>query len=435
MERLAAVTAVVLCLGVITYAADSTVRDGAGDKPVGTDKGSAAPSKKPWKYATFDYKQNQQEVRVALPEGLATVRGILVVSCGNGGDSRNFFWETWYGEFMCLHDFAFLGAKGFNSHVESFETMQNALKQIAKDAGHPELVNVPYVTTGFSAGGGFASRLLVEVPDRVIASVPVCARLNFTGVTVTPAMMQTPACIISGEQENFAAVVEPVLAAYRPKGALFGWMTIQNGGHARLGQEVLAMLLLDAAARLRYPEAADVRKEPVKLKTIDPDSGWVADNTTWKGGLVSIAPAKEFKGDVGKSSWLPTEDVAFVYRAYATYDKPLKIVSPLASWPQPDWVAQGQRIWDPGANITVVVDDSKFPGWKKLEFYDGARKFGEVAAGGKPQCAATNLTPGYHVFSLLGTDAQGNVRPSNPVLVVVRKPPAALPAAANRQAP
>jgi hypothetical protein len=31
-------------------------------------------------------------------------------------------------------------------------------------------------------------------------------------------------------------------------------------------------------------------------------------------------------------------------------------------------------------------------------------------------------TPGYHVFCVLGTDARGGIRPSNPVLLVVRRP-------------
>ena len=33
------------------------------------------------------------------------------------------------------------------------------------------------------------------------------------------------------------------------------------------------------------------------------------------------------------------------------------------------------------------------------------------------------LTPGYHVFSVLGTDAAGTVRTSDPVMVIVRRPP------------
>jgi hypothetical protein len=33
-----------------------------------------------------------------------------------------------------------------------------------------------------------------------------------------------------------------------------------------------------------------------------------------------------------------------------------------------------------------------------------------------------DLKAGYHAFSVLGTDGKGTLRPSNPVLVVVRKP-------------
>ena len=392
--------------------------DAAGHSVVSPPVTCVATSKVQRQYKSYDYEEAAEnmlkQVRLWIPDGLATVRGILVVSNPSGGDTRNGHTEVWYGEFLHLHDFAFLGAKGNTSHVESVHVMQNALKQIAKDADHPELVNVPYVATGFSAGGGFSSRLLVEVPDRVIASVPVCSRLNFTGVTPSVGSLATPACIISGELEDvFPSMVEPVLDAYRPNGALFGWMTVQGGGHGRDGQEVLAMPLVDTALRLRYPQDADVRKGPVKLKDLDPNAGWVADNTTWKSGLTVIAPAKQFKGTIGKSSWLPTEDIAFIYRAYATYDRPLAIASPLTNWSR-------DRAWDPGSNVTIVVDDSKFRVWKKLEFYDGARKLGEIAEG-PPQFTAMDLAAGYHAFSVLGTDAQGKLRPSDPVLVVVRK--------------
>jgi len=357
-----------------------------------------------------------KQVRLWIPDELVTVRGILIVSNSAGGDTRQSIGEGWFGEFLYLHDFAFIGTKGFTSHVESLQVMQHALKDIAR-ANHPELVNVPYVTTGFSAGGGYASRLLVEVPERVIAAVPLCSRLNFTGITPTAASLRTPACIISGASEaRVPDFVEPVWAAYRPQGATFGWMTVQGAGHARVGQEVLALPLLDAAVRLRYPADGDVRKGPVTLKPVDPASGWVADNTTWQSGITSIAPAGQFKGAVEKSSWLLTEDLAFIYRAYATFDRPLAITSPSVGESQ-------QRVWDPGSNVTVVVDDAKFLGWQKLEFYDGARKFGELTQG-PPQCTATDLPPGYHAFSVLGTDAAGSVRPSSPVLVVVRRLPA-----------
>jgi hypothetical protein len=73
--------------------------------------------------------------------------------------------------------------------------------------------------------------------------------------------------------------------------------------------------------RLRYPPEGDPQKGPVKLRPVDPASGWTADNTTWKSGLTAIAPTRDFKGGLAKSSWLLDEDVAFIYRADATSDR------------------------------------------------------------------------------------------------------------------
>jgi len=370
-------------------------------------------------FKSYDYAENAEdmhkEVRLTIPDRLATVRGLLVVTNPSGGDTRDWYGRTWYGEFLYLHDFAFIGAKAFTSHVESYQVLVNALKRFAAESGHGELVNAPFVVTGFSAGGGFSSRLANEAPERVIASAPVASVLRTEGAA---AVLATPVCIISGElgiDAKGAEVMRPALQSFRPKGALFSWMTIQGVGHAMVGQEVLAMPFLDTAVRLRYPAGADPRKGPVPLAALEPSRGWVADNTTWKSGLTKIAAAADFRGDVGQSSWLPTEDLAFIYRAYATYDNPLKIVSPAMS-------GGAARVFDPGANITIVADDTGFPGWTRLEFYDGARKLGE-AAKAPPQFTATNLAIGLHVFSVLGTDAKGAVRSSNPVLVIVRRLP------------
>jgi hypothetical protein len=195
-------------------------------------------------------------------------------------------------------------------------------------------------------------------------------------------------------------------------------MAVPGIGHERDGQEVLAMPMLDAAVRLRYPAEGDVRKGPVKLKPVDPRSGWIADNTTWKSGLTAITPAKAFKGSIAKSSWLLNEDVAFIYRAYATYNRPLKITLPRND---------GHLVWDAGSSVSIGVDDSQFAGWKKLELYDGAKKVDELAKG-PAEFTVKDLRAGYHAFSVLGTDGKGNIQPSNPVLVVVRKLAATSPA-------
>jgi hypothetical protein len=189
-------------------------------------------------------------------------------------------------------------------------------------------------------------------------------------------------------------------------------MALQGVGHEMAGQEVLAMPILDAAIRLRYPADGDVRKGLVMLKPVAIDSGWVADHQTWKSGLTAITPAKEFKGTIAKSSWLLNEDIAFIYRAYATHDWPLKITSPSN-------MSARDEVFEAGSAVTIRVDDSKFAGWTKLELYDGATKVGGLTKG-LAEFTVRDLQAGYHAYSVLGTDSKGHVRPSNPVLVVVR---------------
>lgn len=359
----------------------------------------------------------EHQFRLVVPDGLAVVRGILVVGPYSGGDSRDYHEQVWYREFLNLHGFAFLGAKHFYMH--DYAVMQTALKQFAADSKRPELVHAPYAATGFSAGGGYTRLLMKADPDKVIAGVVVGSTMKLRG-ELTDDHRRVPMCIINGERERgpgegpgMAKHLEPVLAEHRPKGALWGWMAVQGVGHEFAGQEVLTMPILDAAVRLRYPADADVRKGPVKLKPVELGSGWVADNTTWTSRLTAITPAKQFKGDVAKSSWLLNEDVAFIYRAYATQDRPLKITSP-------DPMSAQNKVWDEGSSVIIRVDDTKFTGWKKLELYDGAKKVGELS-GGPAQFTVKNLTAGYRAYSVLGTDGSGNIRPSNPVLVVVRE--------------
>jgi hypothetical protein len=268
-------------------------------------------------------------------------------------------------------------------------------------------------------------------PERTIAAGIIEARYNFTrllppnpppSAAHLDAVLAIPSVLFSGGKHNDPEIqtgvfkmVDEVFVPFRPKSAQYAWMVLPGYGHeyAENRQDLLVMPLLDAAVRARCPKDGDVTKGPIKLLTIDPATGWVADNTTWKSGLTKIVPAKQFKGDLGHSSWLQNEDIAFIYRAYATHNNPLTITSPSPCGP-------GTSAVDPGSNIPITVDVSKFPNWKKLEFYDGAKKLGTVTAA-PAQFTATKLTPGYHVFSVLATDDKGTVRTSDPALVVVRK--------------
>ena len=385
------------------------------------------------KYTIYEYTDPESKTYcVVIPEGLRTVRGLLVNANYYAGDPSRGDWTFchYYREFMHLHDFALVAANGTCPHASAFKGFRTSLQKISVNSRHPELVNVPYVAVGFSAGGGFASTLMTYDPDKTIAAGIIEARYNFDVFTrpnpppgPTAAHLAIPSVLVSGGKENTTAqtgilkMVDDVFVPHRPKGAEFAWVVLPGYGHeyAENRQDVLIMPMMDLAVRTRYPKNGDPIKGPIKLVTIDPATGWVADNTTWQSGLTKIVPARDFKGDLGHSSWLQSEDIAFIYRAYATHNNPLTITSPGPCGP-------GTPSLDPGASVPIIVDASKFPNWRKLEFHDGAKKLGTVTAP-PAQLTATNLTPGYHVFSVLGTDAAGTVRTSDPRMVVVRTLP------------
>src|SRR5262245_35510805 len=85
--------------------------------------GPAAPDSRPVRI--YYYTEKEHKLRLVVPEGLAVVRGILVVGPYSGGDSRDYHQQAWYREFLHLHGFAFLGAKDFYLH--DVKVLQNAL--------------------------------------------------------------------------------------------------------------------------------------------------------------------------------------------------------------------------------------------------------------------------------------------------------------------
>jgi len=385
-------------------------------------------------YAVYDYADPAtKKFCVVIPEGLKTARGLLVECNYAGGDSRgDWTFCTYYREFMHRHGFALVASAGDIPHFKAYQAFRNCLQMVSVASRHPELVNAPYAAVGFSAGGGFASTLMTMAPERTIAVGIYGARYNFDAISkpAPASVLGIPSILITGEKEklNDPAVdgrykVEEVFVPNRPLGGELAWMEREGIGHQydENRQDLLAMPLMDLAVRTRYPKDGDVTKGPIKLLSIDPATGWVADNTTWKSGLTKIVPAREFKGDLEHSSWLQNEDIAFIYRAYATHNNPLAITSPGPCGP-------GTPAVDPGSNVPITVHAGKFPNWRKLEFYDGANKLGTITSA-PLQFTATGLTPGYHVFSVLGTNAEGEVRTSNPVMVVVRSSPTDVTAA------
>ena len=133
------------------------------------------------KYTVYDYADPAtKKFCVVIPEGLKTVRGLLVECNYAGGDSRgDWTFCTYYREFMHLHGFGLVASAGDIPHVKAFQAFRNCLQMVSMASKHPELVNAPYAAVGFSAGGGFASTLMTRDPERTIAAGIIEARYNY----------------------------------------------------------------------------------------------------------------------------------------------------------------------------------------------------------------------------------------------------------------
>jgi hypothetical protein len=169
---------------------------------------------------------------------------------------------------MLLHDFALVASAGDIPHVKAFPAFRNCLERVSVDSRHPELVNAPYATVGFSAGGGFASTLMTMDPEKTIAAGIIGARYNFTRITPPPpaALLGIPSVLITGEEEQLndsqlpndpnPHKVDDVFVPYRLMGGQYAWMEKQGLGHeyAENRQDLLITPLMDLAVRTRYPK-------------------------------------------------------------------------------------------------------------------------------------------------------------------------------------
>src|SRR5215813_14120710 len=189
------------------------------------------------KYKVYDYANPaMKKICVVIPEGLKTVRGLLVECNYAGGDSRHdWTFCTYYREFMHLHDFALVASAGDIPHVKAFQAFRSCLQMVSVASKHPELVNAPYAAVGFSAGGGFASTLITMDPDRTIAAGIIEARYNFTAflppnpppsAAVLDAALAIPSVLFSGGKHNAPEIqtgvfkmVDEVFVPFRAQGA------------------------------------------------------------------------------------------------------------------------------------------------------------------------------------------------------------------------
>jgi hypothetical protein len=194
-------------------------------------------------------------------------------------------------------------------------SIKAALTEMATDTRRPELVNVPWITLGWSRFGAMAHYLACLAPERVVAAVPLGSCLGdilsgisedadryASGVLTRPAL-GIPLLRIYGDRDlHFPTECPPRHRAERAQGGLrthlITFETEHGGGVHWAVYDDLPVVWLREVLALRLPASWDPMSGPCPLQKIDPATQGVI-------GLPDSSLAKPGTEAPADSSWLP----------------------------------------------------------------------------------------------------------------------------------
>ena len=360
----------------------------------------------------YDYATGARGTRLWIPPGLATVKGIVIYGNGAGADFRDVVYAPWLQQFGELHDFAIIATSMWgNLSGTEINIWDTHLAGLAALSAHPELVHAPWAPMGFSNGGSMAYGFNALRPQKTIAFV-ANKGCCYNNRSPSAAALQTPGLLISGELDTLERhnSIQGLFNDNRVRrGALWAWAEQEGMAHEGFVDEIILPFMAEAI-RLRYPAGqAPTAAGGVNLLPLNETDGWLADQATWKSGLTKVASYADYPGDKRQAGWLLNQNMAAVYRAFSTYDSPVRLSfadTPVDPWPWGAFVG-----FQAPATLRLELDLTSLADWTKVELLNYASPVLTVTPGPSP--AATLLleapipAPGVYGFSALVTHADG----------------------------
>ncbi len=186
---------------------------------------------------------------------------------------------------------------------------QQALADLGRMAGHPEVATVPWALWGHSGGGHWVGGMAILHPERVVAAwlrsgmplfEPDTARAHIKPHVLPDATLGVPMMCNPGAREGGAGPTTiAFFSALRSRGGLVGVAVDPRSGHECGNQRYLAIPWLDACLAARVPADGGSALRPM------PTAGaWLGLIT---GGTAVAATAHQ--GDPLTAGWLPNATV------------------------------------------------------------------------------------------------------------------------------
>jgi hypothetical protein len=340
---------------------------------------SAAHAAKSALVVTFD--QRQIAATLWYPDTLDVIRGVLVVTGGQGqndqsGDTRGMADSAFYQRFAESIGFAILGNQFSGSYTDAGsgpgQALLDTLTVFASKTNHPELANAPLLLEGFSNGGYFSFTFAKWKPGRVIAFA--LNKSGFTKAELDPAFAGVPGVLFWGEEEGtkgMPTVIHSLVMQGRQQHALWAELKEWGRGHEEGEVERVFIPFFADMVAARYPNGKTPRTGEVQLIALDETTGWLGDHAdaSINMSLPTISTFAAYSGDKAGASWLPNEGIANLWRGFVT-KTPLKLDSPATN-------AQLNAAQAMQLSASGVVSG------ETVNFLDGARTLAvDVAASG-----------------------------------------------------
>lgn len=394
--------------------------------------------------ATRDWTQSGggRQCRMNIPDSIngETIRGILIFGNGAGGNSLS---EATNSELVAWAEsmkFAVIGTSGWGwfdsqSEIDQWNTMLQFFAGPTQ-FNHPELVNAPWLPVGHSNGGQMSYGFNSFRPDKTIGFIITKGQYYRTEAPA-PAALKTPGMLTAGTADlvdDQGGTVDPkirqirierLFTINRPRGALWAWINEQGVDHSDTLTRNMTYPFMEECVRLRYPadQQPSATYQP-RLKDLHEGDGWLVgdDTADWNTGYTTIKAAQDETGNIRSLGWVPNKRMAYIYRAFSSYNKVGSINS-------------GGTSGSSSATATVMTAPQTLNyrvnltngSWNSIEFFEGDESLGVVTPGGpdgnSPKASKSVQYGGYYVFYGVVTKTD-NTKACTPLRRIFIKGPA-----------
>ncbi|MFH0759449.1 MAG: hypothetical protein V2B15_19335 [Bacteroidota bacterium] len=273
---------------------------------------------------------DKAEFRLWFPENVSRIQAVVILMPGSNGDGRSSVDELVWQEFATKYNLALVGCRFTDKpHDQSFiehyvnvsegsgQALINALAGLAGPSGHPELANAPLLLWGMSAGGEFNFEFVAWKPERVVAFVVNKGGIYYSAL-VRPAARSVPGMLFTGgkDMEFRTNIIVGLFAVNRRAGALWALAEEPNAGHEEGRSHDMALMFFEDVLPLRLHQSLSNGEEPIMLKPLKEESGFIGDLKTKTIQKQSDASAPDYP-----TAWLPTERTARAWQMLIS-DKP-----------------------------------------------------------------------------------------------------------------